>query len=46
VWTEKQLDAFLKAPRDLCPGTAMDFNGVVSAQERNSIIGYLRTLHS
>jgi len=46
VWTEKQLDAFLKAPRDLCPGTAMDFNGVVSAQERNSIIGYLRTLRS
>jgi cytochrome c2 len=44
VWTKVRLDAFLKAPGALCPGTAMDFSGVTNEVERAAIVGYLSTL--
>lgn len=44
VWTEARLDAFLKEPRTMCPGTAMDIAGVANDAERASIIRYLSTL--
>jgi aldose sugar dehydrogenase len=44
VWTEARLDAFLKEPTEVCPGTAMDFGGVANDAERASIIDYLKTL--
>jgi cytochrome c2 len=44
VWTKERLELFLKAPRQACPGTAMDYAGVTDAEERAAIIGYLGTL--
>ncbi|MFL6564546.1 MAG: c-type cytochrome [Burkholderiales bacterium] len=44
VWNEKTLDAFLKAPDQLVPGTRMPFEGIVSDTERAAVIQYLRTL--
>jgi cytochrome c2 len=42
VWTQARLDLFLTAPRAMCPGTVMDFEGVTNEKERMSIIRYLR----
>jgi cytochrome c2 len=44
VWSEARLEAFLKAPRAMCPGTAMDIAGVANDADRASIIRYLSTL--
>ncbi|NIX77003.1 PQQ-dependent sugar dehydrogenase [Microvirga terricola] len=44
MWTEERLDAFLTAPRALCPGTSMDFAGIASPSERSAIIRHLGTL--
>jgi cytochrome c2 len=44
IWTEERLDVFLKAPREACPGTAMDYAGDANAAARAAIIGYLGTL--
>ncbi|MEH2480383.1 cytochrome c2 [Nitrobacteraceae bacterium AZCC 2146] len=44
IWTEERIDEFLKAPRGVCPGTAMDFAGDADATEREAIIRYLGTL--
>jgi cytochrome c2 len=41
VWNPDRLDAFLKMPRAICPGTTMDFEGVTSGAERAAIIQYL-----
>lgn len=43
VWTRERLDAFLKEPRSVAPGTAMDFAGDVNDEERTAIIDYLST---
>ncbi len=42
VWDEKTLDLFLKAPTKLVPGTAMTYDGVADAQERQDLIAYLK----
>ena len=44
VWNEKTLDAFLKAPDQLVPGTRMPFEGISSDAERATLIQYLKTL--
>jgi len=44
VWNEKTLDAFLKAPDQLVPGTRMPFEGIANDAERAAVIQYLRTL--
>ncbi|NBU83736.1 MAG: cytochrome c family protein [Sphingomonadaceae bacterium] len=42
VWTEAQLDKWLKGPRTLVPGTAMPFAGVPDAAERKAVIAHLK----
>ncbi len=42
IWTEAQLDKWLKGPRALVPGTAMPFPGVADAAERKVVIAYLK----
>lgn len=42
VWDEKTLDLFIKAPTKLVPGTAMTYDGVADAQERQDLIAYLK----
>jgi cytochrome c len=44
VWNEKTLDAFLRAPDQLVPGTRMPFEGIASDAERAAVVQYLRTL--
>jgi aldose sugar dehydrogenase len=46
AWTEDRLNAFIKEPRSVCPGTAMDLEGLASDTERMAIIRYLSTLKS
>lgn len=43
-WDEARLDAFLKAPQQAVPGTAMPFQGLKSAAERRQLICFLQTL--
>ena len=43
VWTDANLDAFLKAPSAFSPGTKMLIS-VPSDESRAAIIGYLKTL--
>ena len=42
VWDEKTLDLFIKSPTKLVPGTAMTYDGVADAQERQDLIAYLK----
>lgn len=44
VWDEARLDAFLTSPNTAVPGTAMPFQGLKSAAERQSVICFLQTL--
>lgn len=44
AWDETRLDAFLKAPQQAVPGTAMPFQGLKSAAERRQLICFLQTL--
>ncbi len=43
-WTIELLDAFLRSPRTLVPGTTMGFDGFDSADDRAAILDYLTTL--
>lgn len=42
VWTDAQIDAFLKAPSTLVRGNRMAYAGLASAQDRVDVIAYLR----
>lgn len=42
VWNELTLDAFLEAPTEFVPGTAMGYAGVKDARERADLIAWLR----
>ncbi|MEK6216109.1 MAG: hypothetical protein N2B03_02695, partial [Boseongicola sp.] len=44
IWTAAELNAFLAAPSDYAPGTAMLHAGVVDAGVRANIIAYLRAI--
>jgi cytochrome c len=44
VWDDKTLDAFLKDPRAVVPGTTMGFGGDDDAKERADLVAYLKTL--
>lgn len=44
VWDEARLDAFLTSPNTAVPGTAMPFQGLKSAAERQNLICFLQTL--
>jgi aldose sugar dehydrogenase len=41
-WNEERLDAFIKNPRAVAPGTAMEFDGVADAETRAKIIDYIK----
>lgn len=43
-WTDEQLDRFLASPAKAVPGTAMQFDGVTSPEDRAALIAYLKTL--
>jgi cytochrome c len=42
VWTEAAMDAFIRAPEELVPGTEMTFVGLPDAGERADVIAFLR----
>lgn len=44
VWTPAALDAFIKSPEDVAPGTELTFVGLASARERADLIAYLADL--
>lgn len=44
VWTAATLDAFLKRPTAVVPGTKMAFAGVAAPKARQDLIAYLATL--
>ncbi|MGV3590505.1 MAG: c-type cytochrome [Gammaproteobacteria bacterium] len=46
VWNAKTLDAFLRSPLTVVPGTSMAFAGVASEAERRQLIAFLATLTS
>ncbi|MGD0864517.1 MAG: cytochrome c family protein [Rhizomicrobium sp.] len=43
-WTYENLFRYLKSPATMVPGTKMSFAGLRSAQDRISLLAYLRTL--
>jgi cytochrome c len=43
VWTEDKLAAFMRAPKDVVPGTSMRFFGIGSEQQIADLLAYLRT---
>jgi cytochrome c len=44
TWDDKTLDAFLKDPRAVVPGTTMAYGGDDDAKERADLVAYLKTL--
>lgn len=44
VWTEENLDAFLRHPRGFIPGSIMVFKGVRRGSHRDDLIAFLKTL--
>jgi cytochrome c len=45
TWGFNDLDAFIRSPKDVVPGTKMTFAGIRNAQERANLIAYLRRQH-
>lgn len=43
-WTADLLDAFLRSPSALVPGTTMGFDGFETEQDRAALLDYLATL--
>lgn len=44
IWTEENLDAFLRHPRDFIPGSIMVFKGVRRGSHRDDLIAFLKAL--
>ncbi len=44
VWDDKTLDAWLRDPAALVPGTAMGFRGVPDPQARGDLVAFLRAV--
>ncbi len=44
VWTEDELEKYLKSPHAIVPGTKMSFPGLQNPQQRADVIAYLATL--
>jgi cytochrome c len=44
VWTPDKLDAYIKNPREVVPGTTMAYAGLRNDEERANLIAYLATL--
>lgn len=44
TWDEATLDAYLKSPMAVVPGTRMTFPGMAKDEDRKAVIAYLKTL--
>lgn len=44
VWTEENMDAFLKKPRTYAPGTKMAYAGMRKIEDRAHLIAWMKTL--
>jgi aldose sugar dehydrogenase len=44
VWTDENLDAYLKQPQAAVPGTSMAFEGIADQAVRNELVDFLRKL--
>ena len=44
VWDDKTLDAYIKSPRDVVPGTKMTYPGLKNDEQRASVVAYLKAL--
>ena len=44
IWTNKTLDTYLKAPHKMIPNNRMPFNGLSKADDRRSLIAYMKTI--
>lgn len=44
VWTEEELDAFLKKPKAYMKGTKMSFAGLRKEKDRVNLIAYLKSV--
>lgn len=42
IWTEANLDRFIKAPMAFIPGTAMGYDGIKNDAERHDLLVFLR----
>lgn len=42
VWTEENLFRYLRAPREMIPGTTMAFAGIPDAQKRADLVAFLK----
>lgn len=42
VWTEENLDKYLKSPKDAMPGNKMAFVGLPDEQDRKDVIAFLK----
>ncbi|KAH8418770.1 hypothetical protein KR222_001770 [Zaprionus bogoriensis] len=43
VWTEANLDEYLKDPKKFIPGTKMVFPGLKKEEDRNDLIAFLKS---
>ncbi len=46
MWSEQDLDQYLKDPDGFLPGTKKSLVGITNDQERAELIGYLKTLNN
>lgn len=44
VWTPEKLDAFIKKPREVVPGTTMVFAGIADPAARKALIAYMESI--
>ena len=44
VWDEAKLDAYIKAPREVVPGTKMTYPGLKNDAQRAEVVAYLKSL--
>lgn len=44
IWTPEILDKYLTNPKEVVPGTIMNYAGLKNAQDRADVIAYLQTL--
>ena len=44
VWDEATLDAYIKAPRQMVPGTRMTYPGLKNDAQRAEVVAYLKTI--
>lgn len=44
VWDEQQMDAWLKQPTAIAPGTTMGFAGIPDPADRQALVAFLKTI--